>query len=174
MTEPDTRFVAYEYTTINASADEESMLRDAYHNFGWTCEAVDRPTFPIGYVTLRLKRDRAVPNRPALANLQRQLENGLESIANLERSKSIKASIVAYTVGIVGSAALAGSVFCFIGGVWVPFVALGVVGLVGWVLPYFLFSNIKAARTAAANQEIDRQFDQLYAICEQAASIVHA
>lgn len=174
MTETDTRFVAYEYTAINASADQESMLKDAYRNFGWTCEAVDRSTLPGGSVTLRLKRDRAVPNRPALANLQRQLENGVEAISNLERSKTTKAFVVAFTVGILGSAALAGSVFCFLASFWVPFVFLGIVGLVGWALPYFLFNNIRAARSAAVNQEIDRQYDQLYATCEQAAAITRA
>jgi hypothetical protein len=168
----DTRFVAYEYTAIKASADQESLLKDAYRSFGWTCEAVDRPTYPGAGITLRLKRDRSVPNKPALSKLQRQFENTLEAIANLERSKSTKASIVALTVGIVGSAALAGSVFCFMASLWIPFVFLGVVGLIGWALPYFLFNSVKASKTASANQEIDRQYDQLYEICEQASALI--
>jgi hypothetical protein len=174
ITGADTRFVAYDYTAVLANAEQESLLKDAYRNFGWMCEAVDRSSLPTGTVTLRLKRDRAVPNKTALAKLQRQLENTLEAIDNLERSKTTKASIVACTVGILGSAALAGSVFCFMAEIWVPFVALGVIGLVGWALPYFLHTSIRAKRSTAVNAEIDRQYDQLYATCEQAAVLANA
>ncbi|MDR1449384.1 MAG: hypothetical protein LBI84_04150 [Propionibacteriaceae bacterium] len=170
----DTRFVAYEYTAIPAKAEQESLIKDAYRSFGWACESVDRSSLPAGAVTLRLKRDRAVPNKIALAKLQRQLENALEAIANLERSKTAKASITALSVGLLGSAALAGSVFCFLSGIWPPFTVLGVVGLVGWALPYFLYTNIRVKHTAAANAEIDRQYDQFYATCEQAAALAKA
>ncbi|MDR0848204.1 MAG: hypothetical protein LBN10_04040 [Propionibacteriaceae bacterium] len=173
-TDTDTRFVAYEYAAVPASAEQESLLKDAYRNFGWTCEAVDRTGLTTGTVTLRLKRDRAVPNKTTLAKLQRSLENTLEAIDNLERSKSTKASIVAFTVGILGSAALAGSVFCFMASLWVPFVILGIVGLVGWALPYFLYTSIRTKRAAIVNAEIDRQYDQLYATCEQAAALTLA
>jgi hypothetical protein len=174
MTGTDKRFVAYEYAAVRASADQESLLKDAYRSFGWTCEAVDRPSLPAGVVTLRLKRDRAVPNKAALAKLQRQFENTLDAIGGLERSKTAGASAAAFTVGILGSAALAGSVFCFMAGVWVPFVLLGLIGLVGWTMPYFLYTTIRARRSAIANAEIDLQYDQLYAICEQAANLIGA
>jgi hypothetical protein len=177
MTTPagaDTRFVAYEYKAVSASIEQESLLKDAYRSFGWTCEAVDRATLPLGTITLRLKRDRAVPNKTELAKLQRTAENALEAIGNLERSKTTKASIVAFTTGILGSAALAGSVFCYLGGAWVPFAALGIVGLVGWALPYHLYTSIRTQRSTVANTEIDRQFDQVYAACEQAAALTNA
>ncbi|MDR1426692.1 MAG: hypothetical protein LBJ08_02895 [Bifidobacteriaceae bacterium] len=171
MTETDRRFIAYEYTSVQAKADQESLFKDIYRSLGWTCEAVERPSAITGTVTLRLKRDRAVPNRTALAKLQRQAENTLEGIENLRRSKTSKASITSLSVGVLGAAAFAGSVFCYLSGIWVPFVLLGIAGLVAWVLPYFVFIQIKATRTATVNEEIERHYDQLYATCEQAAAL---
>ncbi|MDR1387274.1 MAG: hypothetical protein LBJ44_06730 [Propionibacteriaceae bacterium] len=167
----DDRFIAYEYAIVPARANQESLLRDVYRSLGWACEAVDRPTWPNGNVSLRLKRDRAILNKPALSKLQRQLETTLETIDHLSRSKTSKASITALTVGICGTAALAGSVFCYLSALWPLFIVLGLIGLIGWVLPYFAFNQIKAAQTATANEEIERQYDQLYAICHQAAAL---
>ncbi|MDR2252556.1 MAG: hypothetical protein LBD97_01620 [Bifidobacteriaceae bacterium] len=167
----DNRFVAYEYTTVEVRPDQESLYRDAYRSFGWATEAVDRPAGPVGGVRLHLKRDRRIPNKHALVKLQRQFDTTAEAIGHLERSKTSTASIAAFTVGLAGSAALAGSVFCYMASSWVPFVGLGLIGLVGWALPYFMFNNIKARKTGTVNPEIERQHDTLYDICEQAAAL---
>jgi hypothetical protein len=174
MTVPDTRFVAYEYMTVDADPTQESLFKDAYRSFGWTIENVERPRWPGAPVTLHLKRDRAVPNKTTLAKAQRQFTTTIETIDHLQRSKTNKASIVAFTTGILGSAALAGSVAFYLSSTWVPFVLLGAVGLVGWALPYFLYNKTRASTAAVVNQEIDRQFDQLYAICEQASALASA
>jgi hypothetical protein len=170
----DKRFVAYEYTTVSIRSDHESLHRDAYSSFGWVTEKVDRPAGSIHTVRLHLKRDRRIPNKAALAKLQRRFENAVEAIGHLERSKTSKAFAVAFTIGLVGSAALAGSVFCWLAAAWVPSILLGMVGLAGWALPYFVFARVTARWTEAVTPDIDQQYEAIYSICEQADALTAA
>jgi hypothetical protein len=167
----DKRFVAYEYTTVAIRSDQEPLFRDAYSSFGWVTEKVDRPAASISTARLHLKRDRRIPNKAALAKLQRQFENAVEAVGHLERSKTAKAFVVAFTIGLVGTAALAGSVFCFLAAAWVPSILLGVIGLAGWAAPYFAYLRVTARWTEAVTPDIDRHYEAIYAICEQAAAL---
>lgn len=70
MTQPapapgtSTGFTAYEYTTIRVPRDLEPIYADSYRNFGWTTAATETGLPGATTVVLRLKRDRAVKNRP--------------------------------------------------------------------------------------------------------------
>lgn len=112
----------YEYKEITADMGQISFLIDGYENFGWEVdENVAQPaleTFPkrAGAMqrkkaVLRLKRDRKIINKTELTRLQRHYEACIAEIQYLENKKTSAPSILAITVGILGTAFMAGSTF---------------------------------------------------------------
>jgi len=164
-------FVAYEYLTIRVPREKLPLYQDTYAAFGWTGEAYDSNS-PTGVVTVRLKRDRNLPSKAVLAQLQASAEGALRSISILERSRTTVASITATSVGIAGSALLAGSIFTMQAGHLALSIVLGVVGLVGWALPWFAHRLIRSRRTVAVAPLIDHEYDAVNDSCERAASLL--
>lgn len=165
-----TTTTTYEYRTVTAPQQRLGLVRDTYSAFGWTDEGSSAS--PTGEVTLNLKRDRHIKNHSMIADLQRKAETALTSIERLETSKTNKASIVAFTVGILGAAALAGSVFLFQGGAWAGFVLLGIVGLACWAVPYFAYRSILRTTSARVTPLINQQYDAVYDACESAQHLL--
>jgi hypothetical protein len=167
-----TEFVAYEYTTVRADRDLESLYRDAYRNFGWVAEGYATTMPGTGAVTLKFKRDRRVKNRALVLELQRKCQHALDSIASLERSKTTTATAAAVGTGIVGSSFLAGSVFSLEADLTALSIVLGAVGLIGWLVGYLAHGRVKAKKTAQVTPLIDQQYDVVYETGEQAAHLL--
>lgn len=175
-------FTAYEYASVRAPRDLESLYQDTYRGFGWSVEATELsdpirmlplvPAVRPAGATLKLKRDRGIRNRQMVQTLQRKAEGSLAAIARLEKSKTSRAMMLAVTVGLVGAAFLAGSVFLMNGGALVLSIVLGVVGLCGWVGGFLAYVGVKARRTATVTPLIDREFEALYETSEQAARLL--
>ena len=169
---PTTDFVAYEYSTIRVDREMEPLYKDSYRNFGWTVEPYGTNLPNTNTVTLKLKRDRRIKNRPMVLELQRRCENALTAISHMERSKTSVATSVALVLGVVGAAFLAGSVFALnFGSLWLS-VPLGAIGLIGWVAGYFSHGRVKANKTAELAPLIDRQYDVVYETGEQASRLL--
>jgi len=170
MDNPTTTGTTYEYRTAITTRQRLGFVRDTYASFGWTDEGTSAS--PTGDVTLSLKRDRHIKNRSMVVDLQRKAEAALAGIDRLEGSTTTKASITAFTVGIIGAAALAGSVLLFQAGAWVGFVLLGVLGLACWVIPYFAYRTILRQTVARVTPLIDQQLDAVYEACEHAQQLL--
>jgi F0F1-type ATP synthase assembly protein I len=165
-------FVAYEYTTIRVERDLEPLYKDAYANFGWIVEGYG-PSLPnVSTVTLKLKRDRRIKNRPMVLELQRKCENALRSITSLEKAKTTTAMAWSLSLGIVGSAFLAGAVFAIDADLIVLSIPLGAIGLVGWLAGYLAHGRVKANKTTQLAPLIDRQYDVVYETGEQASHLL--
>ncbi len=162
------KFVGYEYQDITVKRDMLSMYSDAYENFGWILEGVANPVGKIDSVTLRLKRDRHVNNKAELRRLQNQFEADAAEIENLETSKSVKASTIAYIIGVIGTAFMAGSVFAVTSDMITLCIILGALGFVGWILPYQAFRRIKAKKVAELTPLIDAKYDEIYEVTKKA------
>jgi hypothetical protein len=93
-------------------------------------------------------------------------------IESLERSKESAAQIAAFTIGIIGTAFMAGSVFAYLAGMAPLMVILAIPGFFGWVFPYFLYKEVKAKRTKTVAPFIDEQYNALYDVCEKAYEIL--
>ncbi|HEY0188518.1 MAG TPA: hypothetical protein VGC67_13590 [Cellulomonas sp.] len=165
-------FIAYEYTTVQTSRDLESLYRDTYVGFGWIVEGYGSSIPGAPGVTLKLKRDRHIHNRAAVVALQRRAEQALAEIARLERSKSVVATGTSITIGIVGSAFLAGSVFSLDAGATIASIALGAVGLIAWVAGYVAHGRVRARQIARLTGPIDAQYDIVYQAGEEAARLL--
>jgi hypothetical protein len=175
ITKNSDNFIAYEYKEITASRDMEGVYTDGYPNFGWQLDNADSSSIGFSAVRLRFKRDRKIRNKAELSRLQRQFESDITKIENLERSKTTFAIVSAITVGLVGTAFMAGSVFAFIYAEMIPLmIILALPGFVGWALPYFLYRKIKAKRETVAAGLIDEQYDAIYDVCGKANALLES
>lgn len=86
----------------------------------------------------------------------------------MERSKKTKAAAIAYVVGVIGTAFMAGSVFAVNSGNVPLCVIFAIPGVIGWAIPYLIFKRISGKRTEAVNPLIDQKYDELYTACKKA------
>lgn len=165
-------FVGYEYKDVTVKRSMESVYADSYANFGWTLEGTSTPIHGVGSVTMKFKRDRKIRNKAEISRLQRQFDSCVGEIEALELSKVIGASAVAYIIGIIGTAFMAGSVFAYIGNMLPLSVILAVPGFIGWIIPYFCYSGLHKKKTDKVAPMIDQKYDEIYEVCEKAEGLL--
>lgn len=172
LTEGRPGFIAYEYTTVKVDRDMETLYKDAYGNYGWAVDGYGSSTPGAPGVTLKFKRDRRIENRAMVLELQRKSDAALQSISDMERQKSVVPTVAAVSVGVVGSAFLAGSVFALEADHLVVSIILGAVGLLGWLAGYVTHGRVKSRKIAQLTPQIDAQYDVIYATGEQASRLL--
>ena len=165
-------FIGYEYKDVTVRHDMEAMYADSMPSFGWQMEGTV-PSLSPNTVTMKFKRNRRITNKAELTRLQREFEAHVNEIEKLEDSKKIMPSAVAYIIGIVGTAFMAGSVFAI---TLVPpnvmlCIILAIPGFIGWVVSYFAFLKIQKSKISKAMPMIDRQYDEVYEICSKASAL---
>lgn len=168
----ENRFIGYEYQDVTVKRGMASLYADCYENFGWRLESTASPVGKPDSMVLKFKRDRKIFNKAELTRLQRSFNACFSDILSLESSKYTKASIVAYVVGILGTAFMAGSVFAITAGKLLPCILLALPAFIGWILPYFLYRGIVRKQTAAVSPAIEQKYDELYDICEKASGLL--
>ena len=172
--ENNNNFVGYEYKDITVDREVESMYTDGYQNFGWVLEKVITAPIGLNNVILKFKRDRRIRNKMELTRLQRQFDVCVAEIMKMEKSKADKAAIVAFTVGVIGTAFMAGSVFAIVASPpIIPLcIILAVPAFIGWTLPYFLYKSSYSKKAAQLVPLIDKKYDEIYEVCERANSLL--
>lgn len=165
-------FIGYEYKDILVQRNLESLYADGFVNFGWNLENVSFPLHSYNSIIMRFKRDRKIRNKMELTRLQRQFESCAAEVNDLEKSKIIVASAVAYITGLVGTAFIAGSIFSYLGGSLALCIILAIPGFAGWVIPYFAFLALRNKKTAAVDPLIEKKYDEMYEVCEKANSLL--
>lgn len=161
-------FVAYEYRDVTAAESMEAVYGEAYQNFGWRLEQASSPIVGQHLVTLKFKRDRKIRNKAELTRLQRQFDACAGEIVRLEKSKTQGACVAAFSIGLVGTALLAGATFSYLGGLLPLMLLLAVPGFAGWILPYFCYRMLSNKREAAVTPLIEQKYDEAYEVCEKA------
>ena len=142
-------FISYEYKTKVIKTQEQTRAMDMYEAFGW--EITDVSTSLDGRTTLSLKRDRKLKHRQELNRLERQAEDTFNMIGKLNRSKTLGASIFAYTFGIIAALVLGGgmcltmltenSAPALVGGI-----ILGIAGIALCAVNYPIYKKIAEKR----------------------------
>jgi Flp pilus assembly protein TadB len=165
-------FIGYEYKDLIVDREKEGVYADGYPNFGWKLEGSSTPIFGISSVNLRFKRDRKIRNKAELTRLQRQFESNVDEIEKLEQSKTTTAMITAFTVGLIGTACMAGSVFAFLGSMIPLCIVLAIPAFIGWVVPYFSFVKLRNKRAEKIAPLLEQQYDSIYEVCEKAHGLL--
>ena len=170
MNENNNNFVGYEYTTVAVKDGLESMVVDGYTNFGWKPEGRDT-TLGIFTSGLKFKRDRKIRNKAELSRLQREFDNHIKEIENLEDSKTSGAQIAALVIGVLGTVCMAGAMFSFLAEMIPLMIVLAVPAFIGWILPYFIYNSVRRKRATKVSALIETQYDSIYEICEKASGL---
>lgn len=167
-------FVGYEYKEVTVPSGQASLYMDCYENFGWEPDENRTITSRHGTVTLCMKRDRKIINKMELTRLQRHFEACAQEIEELERSKTTVGSVWAITVGVIGTAFMAGSVFAVTNNppVYWLCVLLAVPAFIGWIAPYFLFRRKVEAQTKKVQPIIEAKQEEIYEVCEKGHSLL--
>ena len=169
-----TMFIAYEYKDLNVKKELASFYLDCYENFGWQQDENFPPKENGEKISLKLKRNRKIVNKVELTRLQRHFEADMEDIFSLENSKTTKALIIALTIGILGTAFMAGSVFAVTATppiIWLCII-LAIPGFAGWILPYFAYKKVKEDKVRKVTPYIEEKYDEIYEICEKGHSLL--
>lgn len=167
-------FTSYEYKEIMVRSGDASFYLDCYESFGWQQDENFPPQESGGQVSLRLKRDRKLVNKTELTRLQRHFEANMEEIAALERSKTTTATLLAISVGLLGTAFIAGSVFAVTADppiIWLC-ILLAIPGFLGWAAPVFLYRGAKARKTKQVAPFIEAKIEEIYELCEKGHSLL--
>jgi hypothetical protein len=174
MMNTEEQFIAYEYKSVTVPHDFENIYLDSLPNFGWQSDgnAPFLSSRGIVAVSMKFKRDRRIKNKAELSRLEQEFENNVHVIESIERSKESNAQIAAFTLGITGTAFMAGSVFAYMAGMLPLMVILAIPGFFGLLFPYFCYREVKARRTKSVSPLIDKQYDTLYDVCEKAHEIL--
>jgi len=167
-------FVGYEYKDITVDRSMESVYADGYQNFGWKLEEKSGVVTGINSSFLKFKRYRKILNKAELTRLQRQFDACVGEITTLEKSKTTNAMIAALMIGLIGCAFLACSVFAVTAET--PNILLciifGLPGIVGWILPYFVYKAMSLKRSQKVEPLIDAKYDEIYEVCEKANGLL--
>lgn len=165
-------FIGYEYQERTIKRSMSSMYADGYKNFGWELDSISEQLGKLDSVVMKFKRNRRICNKAELTRLQRNFDACVNEIDTLESRKYLVASAIAYSIGIIGTAFMAGSVFAVTAGQIVLCVILAAPALVGWILPYFIYKTVVRKKTAQIMPLIDQKYNELYAVCEKGYSLL--
>ena len=168
-------YIGYDYKTVSASNEKTSLYLDAYENFGWVPDD-SMPTRQFaGAVTLNFKRDRKILNKAELTRLQQHFEACMDEIASFEKTKTKMATLYSLLVGIIGTGFMAGSVFAVtnVQPMILLCIILGVPGVVGWVLPYFIYRHFARKRIIEIAPLIEQKYDEVHELCEKGNALNH-
>ena len=167
-------FVGYEYTKITVKSAQASLYLDSYENFGWEFDAKADSSTMGDKTTLHLRRDRKILNKMELTRLQRNFEASMKEISALETSKTTTPQIVAMTIGILGTAFMAGSVFAVTANppMILLCIILAVPGFIGWIFPYFVFRRLVSKRLTIVTPLIEEKYDEIYELCKKGQELL--
>ena len=162
-------YVGFDYKQVIAESQKIGFMIDCYENFGWSLDECTSDIKDNGKSVLNMKRDRKIINKVELTRLQKHFEDCTTQIDRLESQKTQTATMVALAVGIIGTAFMAGSVFAVSHEppiIWLC-VLLAIPAFAGWIMPNFLFNNIKATKTKQIQPLIEEIKEEIYQICEK-------
>lgn len=168
----ENNFVGYDYQDVTVKRSMASVYADGYESFGWAMEGTSNHATKIDSITMKFKRDRKIRNKSELTRLQRQFDACVAEIGTLDFSKYTKASVVAYSIGLIGTVFMAGSVFAVTANMIALCVVLAIPAFIGWALPYLCYRSINKKKTEEVMPMIDKKYDEIYAVCEKASGLL--
>lgn len=173
-------YITYEYKSINVKTDLEQMYIDCYKNFGWIPVNNIREDYYINdnpnpnLINIKFKRNRKIQHRETLNKLQEKYEQALLKVNKLENEPNLKGLIYSMSLGIVASIFLTISIFSATGEKTAWFLAIfcGIIGIIGCIMPYFIYKNTKTKSENENKTKIEEQYNIMYDICEQVKKIL--
>lgn len=179
-------FVAYEYLSLNVKSDKEPLYIDCYENFGWNLtnnlSNASNEDYYINnsnvnrdkVVNIKFKRNRHITNKAEINSLQRKMEASFKNIESLEKEPSNKGTFMSLMVGFIGTVFMALATFAVTADepLIIPCIIFGILGIIGWILPYFVYNKVKDRKQLENASLIEEQYNIIYDTCEQARNLL--
>ncbi|MFV0479379.1 MAG: hypothetical protein ACK5LZ_02250 [Anaerorhabdus sp.] len=159
-------FIAYEYKEIGGHGERASMLIDCYGNFGWEIDEMSSLT-NRGKIILR--RNRKIINKAELTRLQRNFEACIKDIDSLKKSIKSKGVSLALTVGLIGTAFMAVSVFAITATpplTWLC-ILFAIPGFILWGCAPLTYLRVVEKRVKVVDAQVEEKYEEIFAICEK-------
>ena len=170
-------FVSYEYRTKTVKSKDMTKATDMYEAFGW--EVTSAAHTAVDNTTLSLKRDRKQKHKQELSRLERQAEEIFGTTNNLQRAKTLGASVFSYIFGCIAALLLGGGMSlimlnqnnfaAFVGGI-----ALGIAGIALCCVNYFIYKKMVEKKTGELLPIIDDNEEKLANILEKGNDLLKA
>lgn len=159
--------VVYEHCNVTVKRDYADLYSDNYQNFGWETETTSVAQKKRHTVTIKFRRDRKIRNKMELTRLQKNFDACIFQIDVLEKSKKATARGAAISVGVIGTAFVAGSVFSVIAGMITLCIVLEAMAFICWILPCFLYIQVFKRKTKKVEPLIEAKYDELHMVCDK-------
>ena len=186
---PNMGHIGYEYREITVPRELASLCLDSYPCFGWEpdpnhkAEQAERSAWNIqegrpakkDMVTLYFRRNRSICNKAELTRLQRNFDGCISELQALEQSKNTSSLVAALTIGLIGTAFMAGSTFAVTADppiIWLT-ILLAIPGLIGWIVPCFLYRSVLRKKTAEIDPLKEQKYDEIDRLCEKGHGLIH-
>lgn len=177
-------FTAYEYISIKVISDKEELYKDCYENFGWILikgsnnALVDKDDYYLNnyginkWRVLKFKRDRSIRNKAKVNDLQLKCEIELKKIDKLEKESTIKGTIIAVILAILGI------IFVILSVIFLKYslaleVTFGIIGLLFWIISYPVYKSIKNKYDLKNYTLIEQKYNEIYDYCEEAITLIN-
>lgn len=141
---------------------------DAYPNFGWSIEKYSETKQNPGKVILYMKRNRDLINRVEIKRLENKLEACMNEIIKIENQNQLMPTVQACFIGVLGTAAMAGAVFANNMRLLYLMIFFGIIGFVGWILPYFIYKRQYSKKKESGQSLIESEYDAIYSVTKRA------
>ena len=180
-------YVGYEYREISVPRKYASLCLDSYPCFGWEEDpnqgrpgrrrgpAIPAAPGPKEMETLCFRRARSISGKAELTRLQRNFDSCIAELGALEQSKATQGMVASLTVGLLGTAFIAGSTFSAVSTppmIWLT-ILLAIPGFLGWIVPYFLYRAIVRRKTAQIEPLMEQKYDEINNICQKGCRLLH-
>lgn len=200
----ETPYIGYEYKTVTVSNEMEHFWIDNMKHFGWEFGKKDPamikhvwgpirlmiaplsliPGSPCGKwivdreskkkSVLTFKRDKKLPSKDQISNLEISFEQNASKIETLDASKTTGATVAAYTIGLIGTVFLGAATFAYLYGLLSLCIILAIPGFICWVLPFFVKHVMAARKSAVVQPQIEKVYEDIDQICRKANAIMQA
>lgn len=163
-------FIAYEYKEKTINKQYSDLYLDCIINLGY--EVTDKKV-NLGKVNLNLKRNFKIQNRNEVITLEKQFEEKFKELEKINNEKKDLAIITSLSVGLIGTAFLAGATFSFLANNILLMILLAIPGFVGWFFPYFIYKKIgNKSQIKVSNRTEELRFE-IYQIIEKAFNLLN-
>lgn len=167
-------FIGYDYKEIECPYETASWLVHGYQSFGWEQDL----TFPIQNLSdktkIILRRNRKIANKVELTRLQQHFEACTNEVDKLEKSVDREPTMIAITIGVIGTFFMAGSTFAATAThpLVILCILLAVPGFSGWIAPIFLRRYLMERKYKQIQPLVEEKKDELEMICEKGLALL--
>lgn len=186
-TDTNNEYIGYEYREIAVPAGLTSLCLDSYPCFGWDRDpnrdslrrkhllSPGGDTVQGNTVHLYFRRSRTIANQAELTRLQRNFDSCIAELQALEQSRTTMPSVVALSVGVLGTACMAGATFAVVATppvLWLM-ILLAIPGFLGWILPFYLYRALVRRKAVEIQPLMEQKYDEIDEICSKGSNLLH-